>query len=76
MSFFTDTLQFLNGFRKLAFMGCLLLTAIIFTVTGYISGDGFVKLMGGTTIAFMAGNGIEHASKAVIEFVKGKINKG
>ena len=76
MSFFTDTLQFLNGFRKLSVMILLLITAIVFTISGHISGDGFVKLMSSTTVAYMAFNGIEHMSKAVVEFVKGKINKG
>lgn len=76
MSFFTDTLQFLNGFRKFSVIVLLLITAVIFRITEQINGAEFVDLMKGTVVAYMAFNGIEHMSKSVIEFVKGKINKG
>jgi len=67
-----DFLQFLNGFRKLSFMVVLLTTGIVFRSLGLINGSEFVDLLKASTVAFMATNGIEHLSKSVIEWVKGK----
>lgn len=73
-SWLKHLIQFLNGFRKFSIMVLLIVVGVIFRVTDFISGAEFVDLLKATTVAFMATNGIEHMSKSVIEWVKGKVS--
>lgn len=68
-----EFLSFLNGFRKFSFMILLLTVAIIFRVLEYINGAEFVDLMKGTTIGFLATNGIEHTTKVIREWLAKKV---
>lgn len=62
----------LNGFRKFTVMLLLVLVGVTFRILDYLTGQEMVELLRYTTVAFMAGNGIEHMTKAVLEWVKKK----
>ena len=67
-----DFIAVLSGFRKFTIILLLMVTGIIFRLTDFITGAEFVELLRYTTVAFMAGNGIEHVTKAITEWVKKK----
>ena len=69
---FKQFIGLLNGYRKYSVMILFIVIGVVFRVTDLINGAEFVDLLKGTGIAFMAFNGIEHTSKAVIEWVKKK----
>lgn len=65
-------INFLNGFRKFTIMFLLIVIGVTFRITDFVSGQEFVDLLKGTAVAFMAGNGLEHMTKATIEWIKNK----
>lgn len=67
-----DTIQFLNGFRKWSVMMLLVLSGIIFRITGYLTGTEMVDLLRYTAVAFFSANSIEHVTKGVVEWLKKK----
>jgi len=67
-----DIIQFINGFRKWSIMATLITVGVTFRVLGFLTGQEMVELLRYTAVAFMAGNSLEHMSKAVIEWVKKK----
>lgn len=73
MATFKTVINFLNGFRKFTIMAALVVIGIIFRVSDHLTGQEFVELLRYTTIAFFSANGIEHMTKAVSEWVKGKV---
>lgn len=73
MSTFKTVINFLNGFRKFTIMASLVAIGIVFRVTDHLSGQEFVELLRYTTIAFFSANGIEHMTKAVSEWIKGRV---
>lgn len=80
-----DLISFLNGFRKFTIMfllislGASFRLASLYTEKAWgvslLSGAEMVELLRYTAVAFMATNGIEHMSKAVVEWVKNKAKK-
>ena len=62
----------LSGFRKFAIMFLLIIVGIIFRIFNLLTGAEFVDLLSATAVAFMSANGIEHMTKAVTDWVKGK----
>jgi len=73
VSKFRQFIGLLNGFRKFAVMSMVLITGIIFRVTEYIDGSEFVDLVKNSVVAYMAFNGLEHTTKAVVAWVKKKV---
>lgn len=72
MSFFKDFINFINGFRKWSIMASLITIAVIFRITGYLSGAEMVDLLRYTGVAFMSANSVEHIGKAVTEWLKNR----
>jgi len=70
-----ELLLVVNGFRKLTLMAVLVIVGVVFRVLDYISGAELVELLKNTTVAYMAGNGIEHMTNAVKEWLKKKVEK-
>lgn len=75
VQWFRDVVNFLNGFRKFTIMFFLIALSIGFRLSGHLSGSEVVELLRYTVVAFMATNGIEHISKAVMAWVKKKVAK-
>lgn len=75
MSFFTNLLTFLNGFRKLTI--CLLVVVIssIFTTLGYLTGDNLVSILNAVIPSYFAGNVGEHITEGIKEFIQKKLEK-
>lgn len=67
-----NAISFLNGFRKFSIMMILVLVGVSFRLSGHLTGQEMVDLLRYTAVAFMAGNGLEHMTKAVVEWVKKK----
>ena len=65
----------LLGLRKFLVMAGLMGLGVLFRVKGLISGDNFVDLLKGTSIAFFASNSVEHIKKAITSYVDSKGNK-
>ena len=64
-----------TGMRKTLVMFLLIFVGIVFRVKGYLSGDNFVDLLKGTTIAFFSANGLEHLTSTVKEYINSKGQK-
>ena len=72
VSRFREFIGVLNGFRKFTVMLIIITTGIVFRVINYISGAEFVDLVKSSVVAYMAFNGLEHTTKAVVAWVKKK----
>jgi hypothetical protein len=71
-------INFINvfaGLRKTIAWFSLMAIAIAFRLKGYIDGDQFVDLAKNTFLGFVAGNGVEHISSTIKEFLNSKGQK-
>lgn len=75
MSAMREFIGLLNGFRKFTIMLLVIVVGIIFRLIDFVNGEEFVNLVQGTVIAYMAGNGIEHMTQTIKEWVKNKASK-
>jgi hypothetical protein len=75
MSFFTNLLVFLNGFRKLTICLLVVIVTSIFTVLGYITGDNLVTIFNVVVPSYFAGNVGEHITDGIKEFIQKKLEK-
>ena len=72
MSFLKRAVGLLNGFRKYSIEIIILAIATSFRVKGLLTGQEFVNLIVPISVAFMAMNGLEHASKTAMKWIDGK----
>lgn len=67
-----NILSFLNGFRKFIVMLLLVVVAVLFRLTNYLSGAEMVDLLRYTAVAFMGANTVEHVMNGVRDWIQGK----
>ena len=69
-----ELLDILMGFRKMIAFFLVVMIAIVFRVINLIDGPGFVDLAKNVTLAFFAGNSVEHFTAMAKNYWDNKSN--